>query len=317
MSTRSLPIKYGSPIACRRWHDIETTKHEGDRTEAMNQPGGIVLVRTTIQDKEWSGEDSFCSTTVAASMIRLKDTMVAKRWQPRVVDAWIDEDDHRHHPGMILVDEEYALVPVPKLTHRLASEELGLLRTDSFLKTTEFRWFDADAHMPRPTEEQVRACVESLPAPSEVESLRSELDKMRERYHDAEQRVSEARGAKEDEEPWVWSDDDTAKAIDGFGNAMVVRITGGHLRALLACQSDKVHGVMLMALALVMRLAKQLPSERLASDARALCVEIAACTDPRVLLATNHDGTQRTPPEVAERMFGLDVARELWSGETE
>jgi hypothetical protein len=242
MNTRALRISYGSPVATRRWHDIELVKPDGDRTEAMNQPGGIVLLRTTLRDTEWSGEDSFCSTSVAASLICIKGMMVAKRWLPGVIEPWVDEEDQRHHPGMILVDEEFALVPVSEV-----SGESGLLKPDSYIqgpdgytKHSEFRWFDADSFMPRPTEEQVRACVENLPPPSEVESLRAELDKMRERYLDAEQRVSEARGAIEDgEEPWIWSDDDSAKQIDGFGHMMVVRITGGHLRALLSKSTEQ------------------------------------------------------------------------------
>jgi hypothetical protein len=61
-----------------------------------------------------------------------------------------------------------------------------------------------------------------------------DLDEMRERYHEAERRASEARSVTTDGEAWVWSDDDTAASIDTLGDRMVVRITGGHLRALMA-----------------------------------------------------------------------------------
>ena len=317
MNTRSLPISYGTNVACRRWHDIELVKPAGDRTEAMNQPGGIVLVRTTLRNTEYSGEDSFCSTTVAASVICLKGMMVAKRWLPRVVDAWVDEENQRHHPGMISVDEEFSLVPASEVSGDPGDS--GLLKSesyikhaegDSYTKHSEFRWFDADEFMPRPTEDQVRACVESLPPPSEIESLRNELDKMRERYHDAELRVSEARGAREDdEEPWIWSDDDTAASVDSLGNMSIVRITGGHLRALLDQRRDDLYGLWTLALALVIRSA--VPGQSFVHTANDLCVAISKCKDRRVLSATNHDGRRRSPAEVAESLFGHDFARRI------
>jgi len=61
----------------------------------------------------------------------------------------------------------------------------------------------------------------------------SKLDAMRERYHEAERRVGEARNATTDGDPWIWSDDDSAETVNGFGELMTVRITGGHLRALI------------------------------------------------------------------------------------
>jgi len=76
---------------------------------------------------------------------------------------------------------------------------------------------------------------------AEFESLRKELEAMRERYLEAERRVSEARGAIEDsDEPWIWSDDDTAETVDSLGNMMVVRITGGHLRSLIEAKAAEL-----------------------------------------------------------------------------
>ena len=56
---------------------------------------------------------------------------------------------------------------------------------------------------------------------------------LRKALAEANLRVAEARDVRSDEEPWIWSDDDTRESIDSLGNRMVVRITGGHLRALL------------------------------------------------------------------------------------
>jgi hypothetical protein len=231
MNTSEFPITQGSHVGCR-WHDIEYNKSNDDRVEAMNLHGGRVLVRTTQRDQEPATDEGTYSIATSTSMIHLNDAMVVKRWAPHVREPYFDEDEGRDVPGVIVLSIEYSLAP-PTWTH-LRSKDTDLLRREHGTERSTFRWFNADESMPRPTDEQVRAYVEGLPPPNEADSLRRELDKMRERYLDAEARVSEARGVREDEEePWVWSDDDTAKQIDGFGNTMVVRITGGHLRALL------------------------------------------------------------------------------------
>jgi hypothetical protein len=175
--------------------------------------------------------------------------------------------------------------------------------------------------MPRPTDEQVRAYVDGQPPPSEAESLRRELDKMRERYLEAEERVSEARAAKDDhEEPWIWSDDDTAKTVDEFGNMMVVRITGGHLRALLSAAysemresyNDSIGRILSLAFR-SMDKADPVEVEKMTVVARSLCEEIAASKDPRI--ACDDRGGRRTPVEVSVSLFGQDVALAMWEGQ--
>ena len=242
MNTSTFPIKQGSHIG-GRWHDIEFNTASGERTEAMNLHGGRVLVRTTVRDSEYGEEGQPPSIAVSTSMLTLSDAMVIKRWAPHVIEPHFDEEEGREEPGVIVLSVEQRIAP-PTWTH-LRSGNTDLLRPEYASSPTGlppagastrpvFRWFCADDTMPRPTDEQVRAYVDGLPPPSEADSLRRELDKMRERYLEAEERVSEARGAKDDhEEPWIWSDDDTAKTVDELGNMMVVRITGGHLRALL------------------------------------------------------------------------------------
>jgi hypothetical protein len=237
MNTSEFPITQGSHVGCR-WHDIEYNKSNDDRVEAMNLHGGRVLVRTTQRDQEPATDEGTYSISTSTSMIHLNDAMVVKRWAPHVREPYFDEDEGRDVPGVIVLSIEYSLAP-PTWTH-LRSKDTDLLRREHGTERSTFRWFNADESMPRPTDEQVRAYVEGLPPPNEADSLRRELDKMRERYLDAEARVSEARGVREDEEePWVWSDDDSAKQIDGFGHMMVVRITGGHLRALLSKSTER------------------------------------------------------------------------------
>ena len=232
MDTSTFPIKQGSHVGAR-WHDIEFTKPSDDRVEAMNLSCGRVLVRTTVRSSEYEyGEDGQPPTVaVSTSMITINDAMVVKRWAPHVIEPAVDEETGDKDPGAIVLSMEHRIAP--PTWKPLRSGNADLLRCEHGVERPTFRWFCADDTMPRPTDEQVRAYVDGLPPPSEADSLRRELDLMRERYLEAEERVSEARGAKDDhEEPWIWSDDDTAKTVDELGN-MVVRITGGHLRALL------------------------------------------------------------------------------------
>jgi len=215
MDTSTFPIKQGSHVGAR-WHDIEFTKPSDDRVEAMNLSGGRVLVRTTVRSSEYGEEGQPPTVAVSTSMITLTDAMVVKRWAPHVSEPEVDEETGREEPGVIVLSIEHRIAP------------------PSWIVYPDGRWVCADDPMPRPTDEQVRAYVDGQPPPSEADSLRRELDLMRERYLEAEERVSEARAAKDDhEEPWIWSDDDTAKTVDELGKMMVVRITGGHLRALL------------------------------------------------------------------------------------
>ena len=233
MDTSTFPIKQGSHVGAR-WHDIEFTKPSDDRVEAMNLSGGRVLVRTTVRSSEYEyGEDGQPPTVaVSTSMITIDDAMVVKRWAPHVIEPAVDEETGDKDPGAIVLSMEHRIAP--PTWKPLRSGNADLLRCEHGVERPTFRWFCADDTMPRPTDEQVRAYVDGLPPPSEADSLRRELDLMRERYLEAEERVSEARGAKDDyEEPWIWSDDDTAKTVDELGYMMVVRITGWHLRALL------------------------------------------------------------------------------------
>jgi hypothetical protein len=227
MNDIKYPIEVGYPITCRAWHRIDV-RCDG-MTEAMNLDNCSVLLRTTfILD----GDDGV-ERSVSTSMLVLADDVVAQRWSAEVCEPWFDDESRKHVPGKIRLTRQLAIIPRKELrfdeTHVVGGlpvyTELG----------NRFRWYRADDAMPAPTDEQVHAYLQSLPEPSEVDSLRRELAKMRERYLEAELRVSEARGAKEDDEdPWIWSDDETAKDVDGLGNMMVVKITGGHLRALLA-----------------------------------------------------------------------------------
>jgi hypothetical protein len=310
MSSSSLPITKGSTDGAR-WHDIEYQRSSSDRCEAMNLRGGRVLVRTTLRDTEPATDEGTYSISTASSMIVMEAATVAKRWQAQVTEPEFD-DDGDHIPASILVNIEYSIVPHTGV-RRGMGELLRFVPTETgHPSRLEFCWFDADYPMPRPTDEQVRAYIDGLPPPREVDSLRRELDTMRERYREAEQRVTEARAAREDEgEPWIWSDDDSAKQVGQLGNAMIVKITGGHLRGLLERATVETHSMLEMAFKLMaMAGDKHVPVDKFAAVARPLCEAISASTDPRI--ACGPDGRRRSPVDVAVALFGGGLSRTVW-----
>lgn len=229
------PIEVSRRNTGRAWHRIDEVVHDGDVTDAMTIDCSSTLIRTTVTRH---GE---VDNSVSTSLLVVPGVVVAQRWQVAVVEPWLDDEDGTRHPGTTLLTTQAAVISRPELRHDQTTAPGGLpvYTSEAGGRFGRFRWYSADEPMPMPTDEQVYAYLEGLPAPSEVESLRRELDKMRERYLEAEQRVAEAREVKADEDPWIWSDDETAKDVDQLGNTMVVRITGGHLRALISNTSPE------------------------------------------------------------------------------
>jgi hypothetical protein len=283
MDTSTFPVKQGSHIGAR-WHDIEFNTASGERTEAMNLHGGRVLVRTTVRDSEYGEEGQPPSIAVSTSMLTMSDAMVVKRWAPHVREPEVDEETGAEEPGVIVLSIEHRIAP-PTWTH-LRSGNTDLLRPEyvsvpaglppaSAPTRPVFRWFCADDPMPRPTDEQVRAYVEGLPPPNEADSLRRELDEMRERCDEADEQIG------------------------------VVRAQCDEMREMLS--------MTLALMSMAKEEGGAVAIENMTAIARPLCEAIAASKDPRI--ACDARGGRRTPVEVSISLFGEEVALAMWEGQ--
>ena len=141
-------LKFPGSTSGKRWHPI--AGGGGDVTEAMNIAGGV-LVRTTVTHDEWTSEDSKASS-VGVSMLRIEGVAVAKRWVARVEHPHFDEEEEREREGAIYIEVEYDIIQ-----QRSMSIVRELVVQNPVTKRPEFRWYFADADMPRPTPDQARA----------------------------------------------------------------------------------------------------------------------------------------------------------------
>jgi len=191
MNTSKYPIEISYRTPGRSWHRLDGGGH--GMTEAMNLDNLTTLVRTTFILDGIDGDERAVST----SMLLVVSDVVAQRWVAEVCEPWFDDESKRYVDGKIRVSKEVAIIPRKQLRFD-ETEAPGGLPVYTAKHGKRFRWYSADAAMPKPTEEQVRACIEDLPEPSEADSLRRELERMRDLHRAAEARAADAWGETSD-----------------------------------------------------------------------------------------------------------------------